>query len=147
MNEFYVGQEVSEEKKFEQSEVMAFSEISGDNNPLHLDEEFARNSRFGAPVVHGILVAGLISKIIGTQFPGEGSIYLEQNLRFLKPVYVGECVVAKVKITDIILDKKIFLLETNVYNKNEICVLCGSAKVLYENGNVLTEGTGEYIKC
>lgn len=147
MNEFYVGQEVSEEKKFEQSEVIAFSEISGDNNPLHLDEEFARNSRFGAPVVHGILVAGLISKIIGTQFPGEGSIYLEQNLRFLKPVYVGECVVVKVKITDIILDKKIFLLETNVYNKNEICVLCGSAKVLYENDNVLTEGTGEYIKC
>ncbi len=141
MNKFYIGQEVSEEKKFEKFEVLAFSEISGDNNPLHLDEEFARKSRFGAPIVHGILVAGLISKIIGTQFPGEGSIYLEQNLRFLKPVYVGECVVAKVKIVDIISEKKIFLLETNVYNKNGVCVLGGSAKVLYENYEISAEGT------
>lgn len=132
MGSFYIGQEVSVEKTFGKEEVLAFSELSGDCNPLHIDDEFAKNSRFGATIVHGIFVAGLISKAIGMQLPGEGSIYLEQNMRFLNPVYVGECVTAKVKIIDIIWEKKIFLLETNVYGKDGKCFISGTAKVLYE---------------
>lgn len=127
---FYIGQEKEEEKVFTADDVALFSQISGDKNPLHLDEAYAKKGRFGAAIVHGILVSGLISKIIATELPGEGSIYLEQNLQFLKPVYVGEKVCARVKIADIV--KNVYTLETSVYNSSGICVLCGKAKVLYE---------------
>ncbi len=130
MNDFYIGQEISIEKKFEKNDVLVFSDITGDKNPLHLDDEFARKGRFGAPIVHGMFVAGVISKVVGMQLPGKGSIYLEQNLKFLRPVYVGERVIVNVKIIDILWEKRIVYLETNVYGKNEICKVCGNAKVL-----------------
>ena len=105
MNNFYIGQEVSIEKEFVKSDVLAFSKITGDVNPLHLDSNFAQKSRFGAPIVHGMFIAGVISNVVGTRLPGKGSIYLEQNLRFLKPVYVGESVIVRVKIIDILWAK------------------------------------------
>lgn len=132
MNNYYIGQEVSIEKEFVESDVMAFSKITGDVNPLHLDSNFARKSRFGAPVVHGMFIAGVISNVVGTRLPGKGSIYLEQNLKFLKPVYVGESVIVRVKIIDILWEKRILYLETNVYDKSKACKVCGNAEVLYE---------------
>lgn len=132
MSRLYVGQEIREERVFTTYDVEHFAQISGDCNPIHLDEEYGRRSRFGGTVVHGLLVSGLISKIIGMDMPGEGSIYMEQNLRFRKPVYVGEKVVAKIKIADIDKDRNIYTLETNVYNSKEECVIEGNAKVLYE---------------
>ena len=132
MSEIYIGQEVTEEKIFDKKDVVEFAKITGDNNPLHLDEEYAKHGRFGKPIVHGVLIIGFISKIIGTQLPGCGSIYLEQNAQFRKPVYIGEKVTAKVCIRDIDENRHIFDLETNVYNEEQICVLAGSAKILYE---------------
>lgn len=120
MNNFYIGQEVSIEKEFVKSDVLAFSKITGDVNPLHLDSNFAQKSRFGAPIVHGMFIAGVISNVVGTRLPGKGSIYLEQNLRFLKPVYVGESVIVRVKIIDILWAKRIVCLETNVYAKSMV---------------------------
>ena len=95
MDEFYVGQKAEASKCFTMEEVRQFAGLSGDNNPLHVDEEYAEKGRFGKCVVHGILVSGLISKVLGTQLPGKGSIYLEQNLSFRKPVYVGDTVTAR----------------------------------------------------
>lgn len=134
MNKFYIGQEQSAQKKFTEEDVKLFAQISGDDNPLHTDYEYARKSRFGAPVVHGILVAGLISKVLGTQLPGQGSIYLEQQLSFLRPVFVGDTVMAVVRITDIIAEKKNILLETTVHNQSGECVVTGTAKIRYEGG-------------
>lgn len=130
MSNLYVGQEICEERVFTAHDVEHFAQISGDCNPIHLDEECAKRSRFGGTIVHGLLVSSLISKMIGMDMPGEGSIYMEQNLRFRKPVYVGEKVVAKIRITDI--DRNIYTLETNVYNSKDDCVIEGRAKVLYE---------------
>ncbi len=96
--ECYIGKTVEVQRVFTSSDVEQFAQISGDRNALHLDEEYAQRSRFGRPIVHGMLVAGLISKIIGMQMPGKGSIYLEQNLSFKKPVYIGEKITAKVCI-------------------------------------------------
>lgn len=132
MSNFYVGQEVCEEKVFDVSDVEHFAQISGDCNPIHLDEDYAKRSRFGGTIVHGLLVSGLISKIIGMDLPGEGSIYIEQNLQFRRPVYVGEKVIAKVKINDIDKERNIYSLETNVYNIKNECVIKGDAKVLFE---------------
>ena len=99
-------------------------------NPLHMDERYAGRSRFRGRIVHGILVAGVISKIIGTQLPGEGSIYLEQNIQFRKPVYIDEKIIVKVKITGIA--NNIVTLETNAYKEDESLAVKGTAKILYE---------------
>ena len=101
MAELYVGQEAEASKCFTMDEVRQFAVLSGDNNPLHVDEEYARQGRFGRCVVHGMLVSGLISKVLGTQLPGEGSIYLGQKLSFRKPVYAGDTVTARVRVTEI----------------------------------------------
>lgn len=130
MSEIYIGQEVTEEKIFDKKDVVEFAKITGDNNPLHLDEEYAKHGRFGKPIVHGVLIIGFISKIIGTQLPGCGSIYLEQNAQFRKPVYIGEKVIVKVKVAG--CDRKVFKFDTNVFNENGDCVISGTAKVLYE---------------
>lgn len=132
MADFYTGQEAETSKCFTMEDVRQFAGLSGDNNPLHVDEAYAEKGRFGRCVVHGILVSGLISKVLGTQLPGEGSIYLEQNLSFRKPVYVGDTVTARVRITEIRPEKKIITLETNVYDQEDQCVILGTAKILYE---------------
>lgn len=132
MDSYYVGQEVSVEKTFQKEEVLAFSEITGDKNPLHIDKAFAEKSRFGGLIVHGIFVAGIFSEIIGTHLPGRGSIYLEQNLRFLKPVYVGESIVVKVRVTEINEKKRVLALDTEAYGEEGKILVCGTAKVLYD---------------
>lgn len=136
MNKFYIGQEQTAQKVFTEEDVRSFAQISGDDNPLHTDREYAQKSRFGAPVVHGILTAGLISGILGTKLPGPGSIYLEQQLSFLQPVFVGDTVTAKVRITDIIAEKSIIVLETTVSRQSGECVVSGIAKILYEGGAI-----------
>ena len=130
MDSYHVGQEVSVEKTFQKEEVLAFSEITGDKNPLHIDEAFAEKSRFGGLIVHGIFVAGIFSEIIGMRVPGKGSIYLEQNLRFLKPVYVGKPVVVRVRIAGIDERKRVLTLDTEVYGEEGKKLVCGMAKVL-----------------
>lgn len=132
MAKIYVGQEAEASKCFTMEDVRQFAGLSGDNNPLHVDEEYAERGRFGRCVVHGILVSGLISRVLGMQLPGEGSIYLEQNLSFRKPVYVGDTVTARVRITEIRPEKRILVLETNVYDQEDKCVILGTAKILYD---------------
>ena len=129
-HKFYIGQEEQEEKVFHESDVELFAQVSGDKKPLHLNDTYAEKSRFGRKLVQGILVSSLISKIIGMKLPGEGSIYLEQNIRFRKPVYVDEKVIVKVTIIEINQNK--FTLKTNVYNMDDECLIEGNAKVLYE---------------
>lgn len=130
MTNYQIGQSASFEKCITDEEVRKFADISGDDNPVHLNEEYAKDSIFGQRIVHGILVSGLISKVIGTQLPGKGTIYLSQNLKFLKPVYVGETVKAEVVIKDIIVEKRRMVLETKVYRQNAVCVLTGEALVM-----------------
>lgn len=133
MYSFFIGQEVTEEHIFSQEDVKEFATLSGDNNPIHLDEKYAARTRYGKPIVHGILITGLFSKLIGTQLPGEGSIYLEQNTQFCKPVYVGEKVITRVRIIDVNLETNRLELETNVYNTKRELVIKGTAKVLYQS--------------
>ena len=67
-----------------------FAQVTGDDNPIHLDEDFAKGTRFKSRVAHGMLVAGILSGVLGTGFPGVGTIYLSQTLKFLKPVFIGD---------------------------------------------------------
>lgn len=127
MKDFKIGQESSISKAFTKKDVELFAQLSLDNNPVHLDENYAVNSIFKQPIVHGFLYASLISATLGTKLPGPGSIYLHQEMNFKKPVYIGEEVTAKVIITDMNIEKSLVYLSTTCFkNENEI-VLEGKA--------------------
>ncbi len=127
--EFYVGQSGSFSKTLMQSDVYQFAGIVGDFNPVHMNEVEARNSIFGKQVCHGMLTASLISTVIGTVMPGQGSIYLGQTLKFLKPVFFGDTITATVTVTDIDEEKGILTLKTEETNQNDVLVVVGEAKV------------------
>ena len=129
-SDFYIGQEATISKTFVFDEVVAFSELSLDRNPIHLDKEYSKKGIFSDLIVHGLLTSSLISAVIANKLPGPGSIYLSQSLKFLKPVYHNEEVVAKVKIVDIKHEKLIIMLETQCF-VNDIIVLDGIAVVKY----------------
>jgi acyl dehydratase len=117
-----IGQTASTARTFELEDVRAFAELSGDNNPLHLDPEYTQHTSFGRPIVHGILTASLFSRLLGTALPGPGTIYLGQLLKFLQPVYVGEEVTATVEVTDIRMDKRIVTLRTTAITAHGLAI-------------------------
>ena len=94
------GDSYSKEFSFSFEQVRQFAELSGDTNPIHLDKEYAAGLGFADTIVHRFLTGSVLSKIIGTEFPGEGSIYLSQSLSFRAPVFPGEDLVAKMEILD-----------------------------------------------
>ncbi len=116
-------------KSFSQDDVKAFADLSMDNNPIHLDKEFANNSIFKQNIVHGFLVGSLFSAIIGTKMPGEGSIYLSQNMVFRKPVYWNQLVRAVVKVEVLYPEKQRVLLSTNCYDSDNNVLIEGTALV------------------
>ena len=110
-------------------DIELFAAISTDHNPVHLDDEYARDTIFEGRIAHGMLTAGLISAVIGEQLPGHGTIYMSQNLKFLAPVRPGDLVHAEVKVVDMLIDKRRVKLDCRceVNGKN---VLVGEAMVL-----------------
>lgn len=110
-------------------DIEKFAEISTDHNPVHLDDEYARDTIFEGRIAHGMLTAGLVSAVIGEQLPGHGTIYMSQNLKFLAPVRPGDLVHAEVKVIDMVIDKRRVKLDCRceVNGKN---VLVGEAMVL-----------------
>jgi Acyl dehydratase len=127
-----IGDKARLSKTISDEDVKLFASISGDFNPLHLDENFAKKTRFGKRIVHGLLTASLISALLGTKLPGPGSIYLSQTLFFLKPVYVGDTITAEVEVIDIDKEHKKVKLKTTCYNQNEVEVIKGEAILLLE---------------
>lgn len=129
MSKFQVGQKASLEKVFTDEDVRTFAKISLDTNPVHLNEEYAQNTIFKGRIIHGFLSGSLISAIIGTILPGEGTIYLNQTMNFRKPVRVGEKIKATVEIVGIKEGKNILTLNTYCENERGEMVIEGSAVV------------------
>lgn len=129
--DFTIGQRASLTKKFEEAEVLSFSKMSMDNNPIHFDADYAHNSRFGDRIVQGPFVASLIGGILGSQLPGPGTIYINQSSNFLAPVFIGETIIANVEITSIRQDKPIIKLRTWVEKENGELAIDGEAVILY----------------
>lgn len=125
-----LGARASLTRTITDEDVQAFARLTGDTNPLHLDEAFAQTTRFGRRVAQGFLVAGLISAVLGTQLPGPGAIYLEQRLRFLKPVFPGDAVTVRVEITGHQPEKGVVTLSTHCFNQHGGQVLSGEAVLL-----------------
>lgn len=127
-----VGQRASFAKTITESDLDLFARCTGDMNPLHTDEEFARQCRFGRRIAHGMLVSGLISAAIGMKLPGSGTIYLRQELDFRHPVYIGDTITAVVEVLQVREDKPIVTLSTNCCNQDNVLVVEGKAVVLVD---------------
>lgn len=123
-----VGQKASFGKTITEADIVLFAAVTGDTNPMHLNDEYARTSIFGERIAHGMLAAGLITKVMGTQLPGPGTIYLSQSLRFRRPVRIGDTVTATVEITELNPEKHRVKLSTVCCVKGEP-VLEGEALV------------------
>jgi len=117
-------------KTIEQADVDAFADLTGDHNPVHVDEEFAKTTRFRRRIVHGMLTASLISSVLANKLPGEGSVYLGQTLKFIAPVFPGDTITARVTVKEIREDKPIVKLETICINQHDEIVIRGEATVL-----------------
>ncbi|GLQ29753.1 MaoC family dehydratase [Litoribrevibacter albus] len=132
MSKIRVGQKASVTRKFTEHDVGTFSELSLDFNPVHLDPKYAEQSMFGQRIVHGMLVSSLFSGLLGKHLPGEGTIYLGQDLKFTKPVYLDQEVTATVEVTEVRDDKPIITLSTTCINDEGDVVITGEAVVLYK---------------
>ena len=130
---YQVGDSASLSKAISEEDVMVFAKLVGDDNPVHLDDEYARNTRFKGRIVHGALVSGLISAALGTKLPGPGAIYLSQRVEFLHPVRPGDTVTAIVEVTDVRVDKPVITLKTYCVNQADKIVVDGEAVVLLDS--------------
>jgi 3-hydroxybutyryl-CoA dehydratase len=123
------GDEYKFERYISAEDVKRFAEVVGDLNPIHLDAEFAEKSFFKKRIVHGAFLAGLISKVLGMDFPGQGTVYISQNSIFKRPVYVDTTVSVEVKITEVLAEKRRLVLDTNILNSEGKVCLAGSATI------------------
>ena len=117
-------------KIIREEDVRLFAQLSLDTNPVHLDPEFAATTRFERRICHGLLYASLVSAVIGTQLPGPGSIYLDQSLRFHKPVFWNDEIEAIVTVTRVLPERRVVLLDTRCVNQHRVLVLSGEATIL-----------------
>ena len=124
-----VGDEASLTRTITEAHIVNYAGLTGDWNPVHADAEYAAQSMFGERIAHGMLVAGLISAVLGTQLPGPNSIYLGQDLNFVAPVKIGDTVKVVVTVTDKRDEKRIIKLRTTAYNQRGEMVIDGSAVV------------------
>lgn len=106
LEDLQVGMSADYTKTVSEADIVAFADVSGDTNPVHLDETFAAATPFKGRIAHGMLGASLISTVLGTRLPGPGCIYMAQDLRFKAPVRIGDTVAAKVTVTEIVAEKR-----------------------------------------
>ncbi len=127
-----VGQSASLSRTITEADVAAFAQFTGDLNPVHLDEAYARTTRFGRRIAHGMLSASLIGAVLGGHLPGPGSIYLSQELRFRAPVFIGDTVTARVEVVRVRDDRPLVTLATTCHNQDGELVIEGQAVILLE---------------
>lgn len=130
IQEMKIGDSASTVKTIGESDVYLFAGITGDLNPAHTDEVSASKTPFGGRIAHGILSAGFISAVLGMKLPGPGTIYLGQELKFTKPVHIGDTITATATVSEIVAEKNIVKLETICTNQNGDVVVKGMATVM-----------------
>ena len=124
-----IGMSRMQERKITQNDILLFSKVSGDENPVHLDEEYAKQTIFGRRIAHGMLTASLISAVIAEQLPGHGTVYLSQTLKFVRPVLPGQFVTTKVLVSHIEYSNRRTTLDCECKVDKKV-VLAGEALVL-----------------
>ena len=128
IEEISIGMSTSHTQTITESDIKQFAQISGDYNPVHLDEKYASKSRFKKRIAHDMLSASFFSGLFGTKIPGEGCVYISQSLRFLRPVYIGDEVVAHVEVQNVDKKRKRVRFKT-VCSVNNKKVIDGKAEI------------------
>ena len=127
---FQVGQQASVTRTISESDVYLFAGITGDLNPAHTNEEYAKKTHFKTRIAHGMLSSGLISAVLGMKLPGPGTIYTGQTLKFLAPVHIGDTITATAEIQSLDLDRTRVVLTTTCTNQDGKVVVTGEATAL-----------------
>ena len=129
-NEISIGRQESFTIKITESMVEKFSNLSGDLNPLHMDNEFAESSLFKKRIVHGMLLSSFFSRLIGMKLPGKNALYFSQTLNFRSPCYIDD----EIKVVGKVIEKsdstQIITVSTSIFNKSKICLIDGIAKII-----------------
>lgn len=129
IDQLKVGDTAEFAKTISESDVYLFAGVTGDLNPAHVNEAYAQKTFFKTRIAHGMLLAGLVSTVIGNRLPGPGSIYVKQELNFLAPAHLGDTITARVEIKDIAVEKNRAVLRTTCLNQEGVLVLDGEALV------------------
>jgi len=129
LEDLTIGMSAMFGKTVTEADIMAFAGVSGDTNPIHLHDGFARGTRFGQRIAHGMLSASFISTVIGTKLPGPGSIYVSQTMNFMAPVLIGETITAVATVTAIDERRRRVTLKTQCLNGDKV-VIDGEATIL-----------------
>lgn len=129
-SELKVGMKASSSKTITEADILMFGAVSTDFNPVHFNEEAAKATPFGKRIAHGMLSASLISAVIGTKLPGDGTIYMGQDLKFVGPVFIGDTITAEVEVEELITEKSRVILKTTCRNQDGKDVIVGKATVL-----------------
>lgn len=129
IDELSIGERAEFTKTLSESDVYLYAGVTGDLNPAHVDEEYAKKTIFKTRIAHGMLVAGLVSGVLGNQLPGPGTIYIRQELHFLAPVRMGDTITASVEIEEILKEENRVRLITRCVNQDGVTVLDGEALV------------------
>ena len=127
IDQISIGDSAEFSKTVSETDIYQYAGITGDFNPAHVNEQYASGTFFKKRIAHGMLSAGFISSVLGTQLPGPGAIYVKQELNFLAPVYIGDTITAKVEVIEVILDKNRIKLRTQCINQDGTSVIDGSA--------------------
>jgi acyl dehydratase len=130
MSSLNVGDKASRTTTITDEMIRAFADLTGDSNPVHVDDAYAAGTRFGRRIAHGMIAAGLISATLADDLPGPGTVYLSQTLQFRAPVYPGDTITTTVEVKSVRSDKPIVTLATTCKNQNDVVVLEGEAVVL-----------------
>ena len=129
-NDISIGQQESFIIKITESMVEKFSNLSGDLNPLHMDNEFAESSSFKKRIVHGMLLASFFSQLIGMKLPGKNALYFSQTLNFRSPCYIDDEIEVIGEVTEKSDSTQIITVSTSIFNKSKICLIDGIAKII-----------------
>ncbi|WP_088044029.1 MaoC family dehydratase [Bacillus sp. EAC] len=124
-----VGDEANLQVEITSEMIEQFAMISTDVNPIHLLDDFAKESIFKERIAHGMLICSFISSVLGTKLPGKNTIYLSQEVSFKAPVKINDTITVKVRVLNKRIDKRLLTLQTNVYNQNNLLVVEGTALV------------------
>lgn len=130
MRTLKAGDKASRTQTISDQMIRSFADLTGDTNPVHLDDAYAAGTRFGRRIAHGMIAAGLISATLANDLPGPGTVYLSQTLQFKGPVYPGDTITATVEVKTLRPDKPIVTLGTVCTNQDEKVVLEGEAVVM-----------------
>lgn len=138
-DELKIGQKAEYTRTINEEEILLFAKVSGDTNPVHLDEEYAATTQFGGRIAHGMLTGALISAAVALNMPGPGSIYLGQTMKFRAPVMIGDTLTVKLEVISKREGKNIAVIDCNVVNQHGKTVVKGEATALVPTEKLIVE--------